>query len=259
MSRSLLAGLALLVLTGCGASDVTQRRLDVHAASSLTDVFRELEELFEIAHPDTDVVLTYAGSQLLRIQIEEGAPADVFASANHEHVQALLEAGLVSGPRIFATNRLVVVVPLDNPAGVETFADLPQATRLVLGTPGVPAGRYARDVLLAADSVTRPGFSAAVLENLVSEAPNVRLARAKVELGEADAAIVYRTDALRSDRVQIVPLPTAVSVGVEYTAAIVERSDRSRLAGQWLDYLWSDEARAVFTRHGFGDRDGFDG
>jgi molybdate transport system substrate-binding protein len=222
-------------------------------------VFRELEERFEVANPGTDVVLTFAGSQLLRIQIEEGAPADVFASANPEHVQALLEAGLVSGPRTFATNRLVVVVPLDNPAGIETFADLPRATRLVLGTSGVPAGRYARAALAAADSVIGPGFSGAVLGKLVSEEPNVRLARAKVELGDADAAVVYRTDALRSDRVRVVPLPEGVSVRAEYTAALVERMDRSPLAGRWLDYLLSDTARSVFLRHGFGGGEKTDG
>jgi molybdate transport system substrate-binding protein len=188
---------------------------------------------------------------VLRVQIEQGAPADVFASADPEHMRALVEAGIVAESRVFAHNELVVVVPPDNPADIETFLDLPRARRLVLGTRGVPVGRYARAVLSAVDSLLRPGFSDAVLEHLVSEESNVRLARSKVELGEADAAIVYRTDAAASDRVRTIAIPDEVNVRAEYVVGVVARDGASPVAEAWLSAVLSPEGQAIFERHGF--------
>lgn len=249
MTRLLGLGIAT-VLAAC-SGDSQSTTLSISAASSLTEAFGELERVFERAHPGVDVAVTFAGSQVLRIQIEEGAPADVFASANPEHLQALVEAGIVREGHVFANNELVAIVPTDNPAGIDSFADLPQARRLVLGTPDVPVGRYAREALAGADSLIRPGFSAAVLENLVSEESNVRLARAKVELGEADAAIVYLTDAVGSDRIRSVSIPDEMNVQAEYLIGVVEREGSSEHADAWLDLVLSGEGRAVLTRYGF--------
>jgi molybdate transport system substrate-binding protein len=207
--------------------------------------------VFENAHPEVDVVLTFAGSQILRIQIEEGAPADVFASADPDHVNALVDEGLMSAGRTFAHNELIVIVPLDNPAGIASFSQLPQATRLVLGTAGAPVGRYARQALAAGDSLLWPGFAAAAMARVVSEEPNVRLARAKVELGEADAAIVYVTDAAQSDRVRTVPIPDEVNPRADYLIGSIVREGRSPLAEAWIRTLLSTEGRAVLERHGF--------
>jgi molybdate transport system substrate-binding protein len=223
----------------------------VYAASSLTEAFGELEASFERAHPDVDVSVTLAGSQVLKIQIEEGAPADVFASADPEHLQALVDAGRVRAGHAFASNELVVIVPRDNPADIESFVDLPNARRLVLGTAAVPVGRYAREALARADSLLRPGFQAAVLAGLVSEESNVRLARAKVELGEADAAIVYLTDATGSDLVQIVPIPDEANVQAAYLIGAVERPGRSAHSEAWIDLVLSAEGRAALERYGF--------
>lgn len=251
-----LVALALLALVGpaaCG-EEPEGATLGVYAASSLTEAFRELETTFEAAHPGADVALTFAGSQVLRIQIEQGAPADVFASANPEHLLALVDGDLVREGHTFASNQLVVIVPSDDPAGIDSFDDLPRARRLVLGTPDVPVGRYARQVLAAADSLVGPGFQAAVLQSLVSEESNVRLARAKVELGEADAAIVYLTDAAGSERVRTVPIPEELNVRAEYLIGAVERGLPSPLAAAWIDLVRSAEGRAVLERHGFGTK-----
>ena len=244
------AMVATIVAAGCSArpDGVT---LAVYAASSLAEAFGELEAMFELAHPGTDVAVTLAGSQVLRIQIEEGAPADVFASANPEHLQALVDADLVRESHVLAHSALVVIVPSDNPAGIHSFSDLPRARRLVLGTAEVPVGRYAREVLARADSLVRPGFSADVLASVASEEPNVRLARAKVELGEADAAIVYRTDAAGSDLLRTIPIPDDVNVRAEYLIGVVVRGGASPLAGAWIDLVLSHEGRAVLERYGF--------
>ena len=239
---------------GAGCAGEPGDALFVYAASSLTEAFGELETTFEASHPGTDVVVTFAGSQVLRLQIEQGAPADVFASANPEHVRALVDSGLVREGHVFASNELVVIVPSDNPAGIDSFEELPRARRLVLGTPEVPVGRYAREALARADVLVRPGFQASVLESLVSEESNVRLARAKVELGEADAAIVYRTDAAGSDRVRTVLIPDGMSVPAEYLIGVVERDGVSPLADAWIEWVLSAEGRSLLERYGFSAR-----
>jgi molybdate transport system substrate-binding protein len=152
---------------------------------------------------------------------------------------------------VFAHNELVVIVPLDNPAGVDAFSELPDARRIVLGTADVPVGRYARQALARADSLVRPGFQSAVLSGLASEESNVRLARAKVELGEADAAIVYLTDAAGSDRIRSIPIPDSLNVQAEYLIGAIERPGRSELAEAWIELVLSADGRAVLERYGF--------
>jgi molybdate transport system substrate-binding protein len=152
---------------------------------------------------------------------------------------------------VFARNRLVVIVPLDNPAGIESFSDLPDARRIVLGTTQVPVGRYAREIIAAADGLVRPGFGAAVLANVVSGESNVRLARAKVELGEADASVVYLTDAVPSERVRTIAIPDEINVTADYVVGLVEREGRSASAEAWVAALLAPAGQAVLGRHGF--------
>ena len=250
MRREIVLAVLAVVVAACDAPPESGT-LSVYAASSLTDAFGELETTFEAAHPDVEVSVTYAGSQILRLQIEQGAPADVFASANPEHMQALVDSGLVVESRVFAQNELVVIVPLDNPAGIESLEDLPEASRLVIGTANVPVGRYTRDVLRLAAPSLGEGFEAIVLSRVVSEESNVRLARAKVELGEADAAIVYRSDAGSSDRVRIVEIPSEFNVIADYPIGVLRRTTVPSTAAEWVDLLMSPEGRAVLARHGF--------
>lgn len=242
---------AAIVLAACGGGGDEERTLEVYAASSLTEAFADLERSFEASHPGVDVRVTLAGSQVLRLQIEQGAPADVFASANERHMRALEEARLVRDSRVFAHNELVIIVPPDNPADIESLADLPDASRVVLGTANVPVGQYAREVLRLAAPHLGEGFEAMVLSRLVSEESNVRLARTKVELGEADAAIVYRTDAAASDRVRVVSIPREMNLIADYPIAVVRESEERELAEAWLDLVLSAEGRDILDRHGF--------
>jgi molybdate transport system substrate-binding protein len=225
--------------------------LNVYAASSLSEAFGEIERLYEQSNPGVDVSVTFAGSQVLRLQIEQGALADVFASANEAHMQALVDAGLARESRVFARNDLVIIVPPDNPADIESLEDLAHANRVVLGTANVPVGQYARQVLRLAAPTSGEGFEAMVLSRVASEESNARLARAKVELGEADAAIVYRTDAGASERVRVVEIPAELNVIAAYPMAVLERTRARAAAEAWVELVESPEGRSLLARHGF--------
>ncbi len=248
----LAAGLlaAILAAGACGSTESGPRPLRVFAASSLTEAFGEMASAFERLHPESEIVLVFAGSQVLRTQIERGAPADVFASADPVQMEALERAGLVTGSRLLAGNELVVIVPPSNPAGIERFGDLVRAERLVLGSPGVPVGSYAREILRRAEAGGRPGFAEAVLGRVVSQESNVRQLRAKVEMGEADAAIVYRTDAANAP-VGMVAVPAGASVRARYLIGVVKGTENGGAAGRWVDLVASPEGRELLSRHGF--------
>lgn len=246
----------LVVACSRPATDSTPRTLSVFAASSLTEAFAELEIDFEAADPGVDVVVSTAGSQALRVQIEHGAPADVFASANAEHMQALVTAGLAGDDVPFAEGELVLVVPPANPAGIGSLEDLPRATRLVLGAPEVPVGAYARTMLDRAESRYGPGFRARVEAHVVSLEPNVRQVLAKVELGEADAAVVYRSDVAAVRAVAVIELPADVGVAAQYHAGVLTAAVEPALARRFVEHLRSPAGQAVLTRHGFRAVDG---
>lgn len=236
---------------GCpqGRSEAPERaRLEVFAASSLVESFRDLEAAFEAREPRVDVVPTFAGSQILRLQIEQGADADVFASANPEHLSALVEAGLMRSRGVFAHNALVVITAPDD-ARIRSLDDLPDARRLVIGVPTVPVGRYARHMLERASASRGEDFAERVLDRVVSEESNVRLVRAKVELGEADAAIVYATDAAASSRVRAVPIPDDVNVRADYAFGLA--TDAGAEADAFLAFVRSPAGRDILARHGF--------
>jgi molybdate transport system substrate-binding protein len=246
-----------LGLAACGGPADSGDALSVFAASSLTDAFTDLARSFEEANPGTGVRLSFAGSQTLSLQIQGGAGADVFASADAEHIAELDSLGLVEPPRVFAHNELVVIVPSDNPAGIEQFGDLDRARRIVIGAPEVPLGRYTRQMLapFAENGVLPDGtvvsFGRSVLARVVSEEPNARQVRAKVELGEADAAVVYRTDALGSDRVRTIAIPGWANVRTQYQIAVVRGTVHHEAAEAWILFLLSAEGLDVLRAHGF--------
>lgn len=235
------------------ASGSDRRELTVFAASSLMEAFQDLAPRFERRRSEVDVVLAFAGSQVLRLQIEHGARAHVFASADLGHVQALADAGLVTSPQVFATNELAVIVPSDNPARIESFGDLRGAERLVVGAAAVPVGAYAREALARAAVHYGEAFAAEVLARVVSHEPSARLARARVEIGEADAAIVYRTDAVAgAAAVRALPVPSSLGVRAEYgIAAAAETADRAD-AEAWISFVLSPEGQGILARRGFG-------
>lgn len=248
MLRTVL--LATLLAVGC-KSGGDGRTLTVFAASSLTDAFVDIERDFEAEHP-VDVVVSTGGSQALRLQIEQGATADVFASANAEHIVALHEQGLVEKPIVFTTNALVVALPSDNPAGIESFWDLPKAEKIVLGGDKVPVGTYSEELLERADTELGGDFRTRVHDHVVSREANVRLVVAKVELGEADAAVVYRSDITAARDVKAVPIPDDLSPAVEYLVAPVSASQLPQRGKEFSDYLASERGQATLAAHGFG-------
>jgi molybdate transport system substrate-binding protein len=223
----------------------TSSPLVVSAASSLTEVLRALEPQVERSL-ERDVDFAFAGSQALRLQIEQGAPVDVFLSANAAHVDALVAAGLGGAPRRFAANVLTVAVPESNPAGLERFEDLGRASRIVVGAEEVPVGRYTAEVL-GRVTARDDALAARIHRAVVSRENNVRLVLAKVELGEADAAIVYRTD-VTGRRVKTIEIPSELQVEASYFATVIEDSDEARA---FVELLTGPVGRAALRAHGF--------
>ena len=227
-------------------------QLTVFAASSLRDAFQDLGRNLEQQHPGTSVSFNFAGSQELRTQVEHGARADVFASADPRTLRALAGAGLALEPQVFARNEPVIVVPAGNPAGIHSLADLPRARRLVVGAPEVPIGEYTVRILEAASRRYGPAFGAAVESRVASRELNVRQVLAKVALGEADAAIVYRTDALASrGAVEVISIPPELNVVAEYPIAVLRGAPQAGLARAFVELVLSSAGQAVLARHGF--------
>jgi len=227
-------------------------QLTVFAASSLRDAFQDLGRNLEQQHPGTSVSFNFAGSQELRTQVEHGARADVFASADPRTLRALAGAGLALEPQVFARNEPVIVVPAGNPAGIHSLADLPRSRRLVVGAPEVPIGEYTVRILEAASRRYGPAFGAAVESRVASRELNVRQVLAKVALGEADAAIVYRTDALASrGAVEVISIPPELNVVAEYPIAVLRGAPQAGLARAFVELVLSSAGRAVLARHGF--------
>jgi molybdate transport system substrate-binding protein len=249
--RPVIVGMAGL-LSALAAAPSSARTIRVLAASSLTDALGEIALAFEADHPGTTVEASFAGSQVLRTQIEQGARADVFASADLEHASALARAGLLGAPRVLARNRLVVVVPAEA-ARVASLAGLARpGTRIVVAGPAVPAGRYAAEALrrLDGEGGLGTGFGARVRANVVSEETNVRAVLSKVALGEADAGFVYRSDAAAAGpKVRVLDLP--VDVVAEYTIGVLRRAEDPRAAEAFVEMVLGQRGQAILRRHGF--------
>jgi len=225
----------LFLTTACGGSD-TAEPLDVYAAASLVDVLPEV---------DPEARFSFSGSDLAAAQIREGAPADVYASASSKYPQELFEQGLVEEPVTFASNRLVLVVPSESPPKVESVKDLLRpGTRLVIAAEGVPAGDYTRIAL------ARLGLSAA-LENVVSNEQDVNSVATKVALGEADAGLVYATDAARNGNLRAIELPATSQPPIEYQVAVVVASDDTDAARAFVEKLRGPEGREALEHAGF--------
>jgi len=201
------------------------------------------------------VTFGFDASSALRTKIEQGAPADVFASADVVNAQKLVDDGFAIGPPTpFAANRLAIVVPVDNPAHIQTPADLARpGLRLVGAAKGVPISTYATQLLsrLGQQRGYPPGFADAVAENTASQEDNVAAVVAKVALGEADGGIVYQTDALASPKLKVIPLPAGVKVAVTYAAVVVRASTEPDAARAFLDWLTGPNGQAVLARFGF--------
>jgi molybdate transport system substrate-binding protein len=239
---------AALVLAACGGGDdsgggsggQSPGEIKVFAAASLTAAFNELSPRYTAAE-GTKVTFNFAGSQALATQIQQGAPADVFASADIPNMGKVKD--LVGTPQNFASNLLQIVVEKGNPKGVKGLDDLANPDlKVVLAAPDVPAGRYAQQALEKADVTVKP----------VSQEDNVKAVVTKVALGEADAGIVYVTDVTAGgDKVEGVDIPQGLNVVATYPIATVKASKAQDKAQAFMDLVLSDQGQQVLKQYGF--------
>jgi molybdate transport system substrate-binding protein len=251
------AAIALLATAGCGddggdragiprtpASAGVTGEINVFAAASLTGAFEQIGKDFQAANPGTTVTFNFAGSSLLATQINEGAPADVFASAAPANMKVVTDAGNGEGTaQVFVKNQLVIAVPKGNPAGVKGLADLTKAdVKVALCAEQVPCGAAAKKALAAAGVTITP----------VTQEQDVKAALSKVTLGEVDAALVYRTDAKASaDDVDGIEFPESAGAINEYPIVVLKDAANKAGAQAFVDYVLSDQGEAVLTEAGF--------
>jgi molybdate transport system substrate-binding protein len=229
----LVAALAVLA----GSAHAQSPPLTIYAAASLTDVFRAF---------DPSQRYSFAGSNALETQIRNGAPADIFASAAPLNTQRLFRQNLVQKPVTFTSNRLALIVPKSNPAGIKSVYDLRRKpVKLVVAGAAVPVGGYTRTVL------RKMGLSS-VLSKVVSQETDVRAVTGKVALGQADAGFVYVTDARAvADRVTVIRIPAWAQPRVRYEIAVVSSSTKKAAAQAWIKTLLSARGQAALKEYGF--------
>ena len=230
--------------------------LNVFAAASLTESFTEIGMKFQTAHPGVTVKFNFAGSPTLVQQITGGATADVFASADTANMQKVSNAGLVSSSQIFVKNRLVVIIPASNPGNINTLKDLAKkGVKIDIEAPAVPAGKYSLQVLdnMAKSPDYGSAYEAAVKGNFVSQEDNVKAVVQKVQLGEADAGFVYRTDvtASVSDKVKVIDIPDTFNVIAEYPIAVLKNSVHVSDAQAFMQYVLSADGQAILAKFNF--------
>lgn len=236
MKRLLAIAFAALLLP---APVSAATRITVFAAASLTDVFPRIDKMPRYS---------FAGSDQLVLQIRHGAPADVFASASPKYTELAYRDGLVKKPVVFATNKLIVLVPKSNPAGIKSVYDLRRAgVKIVIGDRTVPVGTYTRQILDAL------GITNDVMTNVVSEETDVKGIVSKVALGEADAGLVYRTDARPvAARTRTIALPGWAQPPIRYEIAVVGASKHAAAARAFIKKITSQRGRKLLAAAGFG-------
>jgi molybdate transport system substrate-binding protein len=230
--------LAVVVAASAAAGARPQAQpLTIYAAASLTDVFRSY---------DGAQTYSFAGSNTLETQIRNGAPADIFASAAPLNTQRLFRERLVAKPVTFTSNRLALIVPRSNPAGIRSIYDLRRKpVKLVVAAPAVPVGSYTRTVL-------RKMALTSVLSKVVSQESDVRAVTTKIALGQGDAGFVYITDARAvRDQVSVIRIPAWAQPRVRYEIAVVSRSTRKAAARAWINRLLSSRGQAALRSYGF--------
>ncbi len=229
--------------------------LTVYGAASLKGALEKAEAAFETAYPGTTVTVSTDSSSALETQIEQGAPADVFLSADTTNPKKLVDAGLADGAAVtFAGNKLTVIVPSDNPAKIESPADLAKSgVKVIAAGDEVPITKYAKQLVdnLAKDSGYPADYVAAYAQNVASKEDNVKAVVAKIELGEGDAGIVYVTDAKASTKVATVDVPDAANVPATYAGVVVKASKNLDSAKAFLDWFAGPDGQAILSGFGF--------
>lgn len=274
----LVAGLAMLFASACGGATAPASptaaapaaatpsasptpvpvtgKVTVFAASSLADVFKAIGASFQKENPGVTVEFNFGASSAIEAQLEQAAPADVFASADTANMQKAIDKGLPDGAAVtFARNLPVVVVPADNRAAILTPKDLAKpGTKIVFAAPEVPIGNYARQIIdkLAADPAFGAAFKDAVTKNIVSNEASVKAVLTKIELGEADAGIVYKTDALVSGaKVKTVAVPGSANVIATYPIAVIKTTKNRDASAAFVAYVAGPAGQQALKTAGF--------
>ncbi len=262
----LLSVVVCMLLAACGgapsASGSTTTptpapvTLNVFAAASLTESFNEIASAYHQLHSNVTIKPNYNGSQLLEQQIANGAPADIFASADIANMTKASDARLVNASQVFVKNRLVVIVPVSNPGNITTLKDLAKkGVKIDLGAATVPAGKYALQVLdnLSKSPDYGSGYSGAVRANVVSLEDNVKAVVQKVELGEVDAGFVYRTDvtAAVASKLKVIDIPDPFNVIAQYPIAVVKSSTHASDAQAFINFVLSTAGQNILEKYHF--------
>jgi len=242
---------ALLLGSNCTCQNSTtpaqQEKLVVFAAASLREVFNTMGESFRRAHPNVELAFHFAGSQELRAQMEYGAVADVFASADLHHMERLAQQGYVHTPTIFTQNKLAVVVEKASAPHIQTLADVPSASRIVVGIAEVPVGQYTLQLLTQMGEAFKTGIEA----KIVSREFSAKQILAKVRMGEAQVGFVYWTDALSAPELAVVPIPDNLNPVAQYPIAILRNSPHPLLAQAWVRFVLSEAGQSILESAGF--------
>lgn len=265
-------GLVLLVvvaLVGCGggatpaasapgqpsAGSAAPAALTIYGAASLKGALEQLKAAYEGSHPGSTLTISTDSSAALETQIEQGAPADIFLSADVTNPKKLVDKGLADGDAVaFAGNLLTIVVPADNPGALTTAADLATSgVKVIAAGDDVPITKYAKQVvgLLAKISGYPANFAAAYDANVVTKEDNVKAVIAKIELGEGDAGIVYVTDAKASTKVKTIALPAEANVPAVYDGVVVKASQNAAAAHAFVEWMTGPDAQQILTQLGF--------
>jgi molybdate transport system substrate-binding protein len=253
----MVAVVAVVAASACSTSGnagvAKTHRLTVGAAASLSRVFPRIGKAFESAHPGSGIQFSFAGTDAIVAQIEQGAPIDVFAGASASYGDGLASKGLIDRAVPFCANSLVVVTPANNPAGIASLQDLTRSgIKLVIGADTVPIGSYTRKVLADLDGVYGDGYASKVLANVVSNEDNVEGVITKVRLDEADAGFVYVTDAKAAgSSVRTIELPPQAQAVAVYPIAVVRATTVRVLARDFVAFVVGYQAQAMLRSAGF--------
>ena len=230
-------------------------KLTVFAAASLTEAFGEMKTKYDAAHPNITISFNFSGSNTLAQQIVNGAPADVFASADTQNMQKVVTPGLVNTPQTFARNKVVVIVPANNPGNINTLHDLAKkGVKIDVADSSVPVGNYTLEVLnkMGQSSDYGPAYESAVKANFVSQETSVKSIVQKVQLGEADAGYVYVSDAFSAgSKVQSIDIPDEFNVLADYPIATVKASSHQSEAESFIQYVLSPDGQAILANYHF--------
>ncbi|GAC1628440.1 MAG: molybdate ABC transporter substrate-binding protein [Ktedonobacteraceae bacterium] len=257
--------IACLLFAACGstagsgsAATTTPKAvtLNVFAAASLTESFKEIATKFQAGHSGVTVRYNFGGSQLLEQQIASGAPSDVFASADQTNMKKAADAGLVGTSQPFVKNKLVVIIPANNPGKINSLKDLAnKGVKIDIEASAVPAGKYTREILgkMAKSPEYGASYESAVKANFVSQEDNVKAVVTKVQLGEADAGFVYLTDVTKnvSSQVKEIIIPDNFNVIAEYPIATTKNSAHASDAQAFVQYVLSSDGQAILQKYGF--------